>query len=190
MEGSVYLKARQEWGERYADSVIGRRNVRSATPPASRCCGLLLSLGWSAAACPASRFLESFRDKRSGHAAWGESPRGRPDCRIAAENGTNAGKIRLGGVAERLKAPVLKTGSGESRSWVRIPPPPPEQGADRGPESPRVLPAGGGKQSAAAAAGRLQAERSSAFLATVWQPGRCSSGRRRGVKPRGSSDLR
>ena len=28
-------------------------------------------------------------------------------------------------MAERLKAPVLKTGSGESRSWVRIPPPPP-----------------------------------------------------------------
>src|SRR6516164_6028616 len=31
-----------------------------------------------------------------------------------------------GGVAERLKAPVLKTGSDESRSWVRIPPPPPK----------------------------------------------------------------
>jgi hypothetical protein len=30
-----------------------------------------------------------------------------------------------GGVAERLKAPVLKIGSGVSRSWVRIPPPPP-----------------------------------------------------------------
>jgi hypothetical protein len=27
-------------------------------------------------------------------------------------------------VAERLNAPVLKTGSGESRSWVRIPPHP------------------------------------------------------------------
>ena len=35
-------------------------------------------------------------------------------------------KIKPGGVAERLKAPVLKTGSGLSRSWVRIPPPPPE----------------------------------------------------------------
>jgi hypothetical protein len=30
-----------------------------------------------------------------------------------------------GGVAERLKAPVLKTGRDESPSWVRIPPPPP-----------------------------------------------------------------
>ena len=30
-----------------------------------------------------------------------------------------------GGVAERLNAPVLKTGMGESPSWVRIPPPPP-----------------------------------------------------------------
>ena len=28
-------------------------------------------------------------------------------------------------MAEWLKAPVLKTGSGLSRSWVRIPPPPP-----------------------------------------------------------------
>jgi hypothetical protein len=31
----------------------------------------------------------------------------------------------VGGVAERLKAPVLKTGGGVSRPWVRIPPPPP-----------------------------------------------------------------
>ena len=30
-----------------------------------------------------------------------------------------------GGVAERLKAPVLKTGEGVSSPWVRIPPPPP-----------------------------------------------------------------
>src|SRR5215204_4925744 len=33
--------------------------------------------------------------------------------------------VRLGGVAEWLKAPVLKTGRGESLSRVRIPPPPP-----------------------------------------------------------------
>src|SRR5258708_10339684 len=32
--------------------------------------------------------------------------------------------IQSGGVAERLKAPVLKTGRDESPSWVRIPPPP------------------------------------------------------------------
>ena len=31
----------------------------------------------------------------------------------------------MGGVAEWLNAPVLKTGMGESPSWVRIPPPPP-----------------------------------------------------------------
>ena len=30
-----------------------------------------------------------------------------------------------GGVAEWLNAPVLKTGKGESPSWVQIPPPPP-----------------------------------------------------------------
>ena len=33
--------------------------------------------------------------------------------------------INPGGVAEWLKAPVLKTGRDESPSWVRIPPPPP-----------------------------------------------------------------
>ncbi|MGH7840585.1 MAG: hypothetical protein ACREQT_03590, partial [Candidatus Binataceae bacterium] len=26
MEGSVYLKAQQEWNERYADLVLGKRN--------------------------------------------------------------------------------------------------------------------------------------------------------------------
>src|SRR5579871_6513323 len=31
-----------------------------------------------------------------------------------------------GGVAEWLKAPVLKTGRDESLSWVQIPPPPPD----------------------------------------------------------------
>jgi hypothetical protein len=31
----------------------------------------------------------------------------------------------FGGVAEWLKAPVLKTGNGATRSGVRIPPPPP-----------------------------------------------------------------
>ena len=33
----------------------------------------------------------------------------------------------LGGVAEWLKAPVLKTGNGATRSGVRIPPPPPHK---------------------------------------------------------------
>jgi hypothetical protein len=32
----------------------------------------------------------------------------------------------IGGVAEWLKAPVLKTGRDESLSWVQIPPPPPD----------------------------------------------------------------
>ena len=31
----------------------------------------------------------------------------------------------IGGVAEWLNAPVLKTDVGESLPWVRIPPPPP-----------------------------------------------------------------
>jgi hypothetical protein len=44
----------------------------------------------------------------------------------AAANVMDAPAREHGGVAERLKAPVLKTGNGESRSWVRIPPPPPE----------------------------------------------------------------
>jgi hypothetical protein len=34
--------------------------------------------------------------------------------------------LGLGGVAERLKAPVLKTGVAERSPWVRIPPPPPK----------------------------------------------------------------
>lgn len=32
--------------------------------------------------------------------------------------------LSYGGVAEWLKAPVSKTGRGESSSWVQIPPPP------------------------------------------------------------------
>ena len=34
-------------------------------------------------------------------------------------------QLRVGGVAEWLNAPVLKTDVGESLPWVRIPPPPP-----------------------------------------------------------------
>ena len=34
-------------------------------------------------------------------------------------------KTIFGGVAERLKALVLKTSNGFTHSWVRIPPPPP-----------------------------------------------------------------
>ena len=33
-------------------------------------------------------------------------------------------RLPFGWVAERLNAPVLKTGNGESRSWVQIPPHP------------------------------------------------------------------
>src|SRR5882672_1954892 len=36
-----------------------------------------------------------------------------------------------GGVAERLNAPVLKTGSPSRGSWVQIPPPPPESSIAR-----------------------------------------------------------
>ena len=36
-----------------------------------------------------------------------------------------------GGVAERLNAPVLKTGSPSRGSWVQIPPPPPDSSDDR-----------------------------------------------------------
>ena len=50
---------------------------------------------------------------------------------------------RRGGVAERFIAPVLKTGNGASRSWVRIPPPPPHsqgKSARRGALSPTFPP--------------------------------------------------
>src|SRR4051812_28765503 len=47
-----------------------------------------------------------------------------PDSR---EFGQEKQKHRLpGGMAERFKAPVLKTGVGASPPWVRIPLPPPE----------------------------------------------------------------
>ena len=36
-------------------------------------------------------------------------------------------KQHVGGMAERFKAPVLKTGVGASSPWVRIPLPPPFQ---------------------------------------------------------------
>ncbi len=39
MEGSVYLKARQEWDERYADLVLGKRTWQIAAG-----CSLLVSL--------------------------------------------------------------------------------------------------------------------------------------------------
>ena len=35
-------------------------------------------------------------------------------------------QLSVGGVAEWLNAPVLKTDVGESLPWVRIPPPPPQ----------------------------------------------------------------
>ncbi len=38
--------------------------------------------------------------------------------------GAFGSRLPLGWVAERLNAPVLKTGNGESRSWVQIPPHP------------------------------------------------------------------
>ena len=36
-------------------------------------------------------------------------------------------QLSVGGVAEWLNAPVLKTDVGESLPWVRIPPPPPQK---------------------------------------------------------------
>ena len=74
----------------------------------------------------------------TGRHAW--SPRrrhGRPRCpRVSgssrkhdAHPSATGSLQRSGGVAERLNAPVLKTGDGASRSRVRIPPPP---SGDRG----------------------------------------------------------
>jgi type IV secretory pathway TrbF-like protein len=42
MEGSVYLKARQEWDERYADLVLGKRNWQITA--ASQCLHLTYCL--------------------------------------------------------------------------------------------------------------------------------------------------
>jgi hypothetical protein len=49
-----------------------------------------------------------------------------------------SGKIEDGGMAERLKAAVLKTVSGVTHSGVRIPLPPPVQATDRTPYKPSV----------------------------------------------------
>ena len=43
----------------------------------------------------------------------------------------SAYKLDLGGVVERLIAPVLKTGEVLKPSWVRIPPPPPAYGVSQ-----------------------------------------------------------
>src|SRR5215204_7368603 len=52
--------------------------------------------------------------------SWHRGHRGATGDRRASSR-----RLRSGGVAEWLKAPVLKTGRGESLSRVRIPPPPP-----------------------------------------------------------------
>ncbi len=44
MEGSVYLKARQEWDERYADLVLGKRNWQIAAA-GMMAIALVLALG-------------------------------------------------------------------------------------------------------------------------------------------------
>ena len=36
MEGSVYIKARREWDERYADLVLGKRNWQPRRPVVCR----------------------------------------------------------------------------------------------------------------------------------------------------------
>ncbi len=73
------------------------------------------------------------RDRRS----WDQKANNeRPDFMFRCQSGANFGfsastgfarslVSNAGGVAEWLKAPVLKTGRRETVSWVRIPPPPP-----------------------------------------------------------------
>tara|TARA_Y100001958_G_scaffold119719_1_gene86803 strand:+ start:108 stop:290 length:183 start_codon:yes stop_codon:yes gene_type:complete len=47
------------------------------------------------------------------------------DCYFIALIVINSAYLTFGEVAERLKALVLKTSNGATRSWVRIPPSPP-----------------------------------------------------------------
>lgn len=51
MEGSVYLKARQEWDERYADLVLGKRNWQ-ITAAGMMANPLALALGMVAVIAP------------------------------------------------------------------------------------------------------------------------------------------
>ena len=64
--------------------------------------------------------------RKAGFPVKGRSGRRGKDGRIVSDvAGPIAGEPRrVGWVAERLNAPVLKTGSRESGSWVQIPPHP------------------------------------------------------------------
>lgn len=55
----------------------------------------------------------------------GKQSGGKRTGQRSLETQINSCSRYLGGVAEWLKAPVLKTGRRETVSWVRIPPPPP-----------------------------------------------------------------
>ena len=68
--------------------------------------------GFSFSPEPAGRFADLFTME------LGLTKHGPLETKPAVEN------LNAGGVAERLIAPVLKTGDAERRSWVRIPPPP------------------------------------------------------------------
>src|SRR5690606_13342777 len=46
-------------------------------------------------------------------------------AQLAMRLAKNASEIKVGGMAERFKAPVLKTGEAVMSPWVRIPLPPP-----------------------------------------------------------------
>jgi type IV secretory pathway TrbF-like protein len=64
MEGSVYLKARQEWDERYADLVLGKRNWQ-ITAAGMMAITLVLASGWSGSARAASSFHTSSKSTSS-----------------------------------------------------------------------------------------------------------------------------
>jgi hypothetical protein len=65
------------------------------------------------------------KSKGVGKPQRGLKPARKPDSPVGLVAGAPHGVAADGWVAERLKAPVLKTGRRESVSWVRIPPHPP-----------------------------------------------------------------
>ena len=71
-------------------------------------------------ACPAGSSIPPTQLARSGWKKYPAAAVFKPAC-----TGALLCSITPGGVAERLNAPVLKTGNGrQGHSWVRIPPPP------------------------------------------------------------------
>ena len=99
---------RKAWDRDPVDGIFPDRFVRS-----SRHCSGSGQQGWHGTISPVTMFSRRQVGKPVGRLGWATQA-GRRRVRIAF----------TGEVAERLNAPVLKTGVSERAPWVRIPPSP------------------------------------------------------------------